>query len=235
MMHYLPLSLPFFILLGGVFVLLVIWIEVRALMFAYTRAGISSPAALLMLFASLAGSYINIPLFQLHGRPVVSDQLVDFFGIQYVVPVAAWQGTIVAVNVGGCVIPVLLSLYLLTKYDLWVLGAIGTAIVAVITHQMATPVHGVGIALPIFVPPIVTAIVAVLLSRGYAGPLAYISGSLGVLIGADLSNLGKVAGLGAPVASIGGAGTFDGIFLTGVLAVLLASFSMPRYQPAMGR
>jgi uncharacterized membrane protein len=33
-----------------------------------------------------------------------------------------------------------------------------------------------------------------------------------------------VQGLGAPVASIGGAGTFDGIFLTGVLAVLLTSF-----------
>lgn len=185
-----------------------------------------------MLFASLAGSYVNIPLFWLHGRPVVSDQEVDFFGVHYIVPVAEWQGTVVAVNVGGCVIPVLLSLYILTKYDLWVLGAIGTAIVAIITHQMATPVHGVGIALPIFVPPIVTAVVAVLLSRRYAGPLAYVSGSLGVLIGADLSNLSKVATLGAPVASIGGAGTFDGIFLTGVLAVLLASITGPRYQRA---
>ena len=232
MMHYWPLSLPFFILLGGIFVLLVIWVEVRALMFAYTRAGISSPAALFMLFASLAGSYVNSPLFWLHGRPVVSDQEVDFFGVHYIVPVAEWQGTVVAVNVGGCVIPVLLSLYILTKYDLWVLGAIGTAIVAIITHQMATPVHGVGIALPIFVPPIVTAVVAVLLSRRYAGPLAYVSGSLGVLIGADLSNLSKVATLGAPVASIGGAGTFDGIFLTGVLAVLLASITGPRYQRA---
>ncbi len=161
--------------------------------------------------------------------------MIDYFGVQYVVPVADWQGTIVAVNVGGCVIPVLISLYILIKYDLWVLGAVGTAIVAVITHQLATPVHGVGIALPIFVPPIVTAIVAVLLSRPYAGPLAYISGSLGVLIGADLSNLGKVASLGAPVASIGGAGTFDGIFLTGVLAVLLASITGPRTQPALGR
>jgi uncharacterized membrane protein len=233
MMHsYWPLSLPFFVLLGGILLLLVIWVEVRALMFAYTRAGISSPAALLMLFASLAGSYVNIPLAWLHGRPVISDQEIDFFGVQYIVPVADWQGTILAVNVGGCVIPVLLSLFILTKYDLWVLGAIGTAIVAVITHQIATPVHGVGIALPIFVPPIVTAIVAVLLSRRYAGPLAYVSGSLGVLIGADLSNLSKVADLGAPVASIGGAGTFDGIFLTGVLAVLLASITAPRYQTA---
>jgi uncharacterized membrane protein len=45
------------------------------------------------------------------------------------------------------------------------------------------------------------------------------------LIGADLLNLDAVRGLGAPVASIGGAGTFDGIFLTGIMAVLLASFS----------
>ena len=141
--------------------LLVIWVEVRALTFAYQRAGISSPAALFMLFASWIGSYVNIPLFWLHGRPVMSDEQINFFGVQYVVPVADWQGTVVAVNVGGCVIPVLLSLYILTKYDLWVLGAIGTAIVAVITHMMATPVHGVGIALPIFVPPIITAIVAV--------------------------------------------------------------------------
>jgi uncharacterized membrane protein len=28
--------------------------------------------------------------------------------------------------------------------------------------------------------------------------------------------------LGAPVASIGGAGTFEGVFLTGIVAVLLA-------------
>jgi len=46
---------------------------------------------------------------------------------------------------------------------------------------------------------------------------------LGTLIGADLTNLDKLSGLGAPVASIGGAGTFDGIFLTGILAVILAN------------
>jgi hypothetical protein len=35
-------------------------------------------------------------------------------------------------------------------------------------------------------------------------------------------------GLGAPVASIGGAGTFDGIFLTAILAVLIAGLSPSR-------
>jgi uncharacterized membrane protein len=52
--------------------------------------------------------------------------------------------------------------------------------------------------------------------------IAYMGGVLGTLIGADLNNLGRVADLGAPVVSIGGAGTFDGVFLTGILAVLLA-------------
>jgi uncharacterized membrane protein len=80
---------------------------------------------------------------------------------------------------------------------------------------------------PVFAPVVTTAIVALVVSREYAPPLAYISGSLGTLIGADLLNLDKISGLGAPVASIGGAGTFDGIFLTGILAVLLAGLVSP--------
>jgi uncharacterized membrane protein len=120
------------------------------------------------------------------------------------------------------------SIYLLLKRELWVKGLLATAI-----HWMAYPVSGVGIAVPVFVPVVVTAIVAMLLSREDCAPLAYIAGSLGTLIGADLTNLDKVRGLGAPVASIGGAGTFDGIFLTGILAVLLASlYARPRAAPA---
>jgi uncharacterized membrane protein len=87
---------------------------------------------------------------------------------------------------------------------------------------LAQPVRGVGISVPTLMPPIAAALVAMALSRRQSAPLAYISGTLGTLIGADLMNLGVIEGLGAPVASIGGAGTFDGVFLTGVLAVLLA-------------
>jgi uncharacterized membrane protein len=94
--------------------------------------------------------------------------------------------------------------------------------VAVITYWLTQPIRGVGIAVPMFIPPVVAALTALLLTRESAPALAYIAGSLGTLIGADLLNLGKLPGLGAPVASIGGAGTFDGIFLTGILAVLLA-------------
>ncbi len=160
----------------------------------------------------------------------MSDQIVDFFGMRYEVPVVThWQGTVIVVNVGGAVIPTLLSLYLLFKRDLWVKGTIATAIVALVLHWLANPVPGLGIAIPVFMPVVTTAAVALLLSRENAAPLAYIAGSLGTLIGADLTNLDKVRGLGAPVASIGGAGTFDGIFLTSILAVLIANlYAGPR-------
>jgi uncharacterized membrane protein len=134
---------------------------------------------------------------------------------------------VLAINVGGAVIPTLMSIYLVLRYGLWVRGAIAVIAIALIIHAMATPVHGVGIAVPVFGPVIVTAILAFILSREYAAPLAYIGGSMGTLIGADLMNLGNIGGLGAPVASIGGAGTFDGIFLTGILAVLLAGIASP--------
>jgi uncharacterized membrane protein len=124
--------------------------------------------------------------------------------------------------VGGAIIPAALSLYLIAKNRLYVLSAVGIAMVATACRFLAKPEPGLGIMEPIFVPPLITALVATLLSRRYAAPLAYASGSLGTLIGADLLNLGKVQGLGAPIASIGGAGTFDGIFLTSLLAVLYA-------------
>lgn len=225
-MQYFPLAGPFFAILVGIFLIVVVLIQINVLRYAYTRLGISSGTALLLLLASLIGSYINIPVWEFSEREVQSGQEVIFFGVHYVVPVVVeWPGTVIALNVGGAIIPTLLSLYLLVKNNLWIRGIITTAVVTAIVYKLASPVPGVGIAVPIFVPPVATAIVAVLIARQHAATLAYVGGSLGTLIGADLLNLGVVQGLGAPVASIGGAGTFDGIFLTGILAVLLASFS----------
>jgi uncharacterized membrane protein len=222
-LHYLPLSPPFFSALVGIFVVLLILVQLGLLRYAYTRLGLSSGAALLLLLFSLIGSYFNIPVAEFPDQQIMSGQEINFFGMRYVVPVVTeWPGTILAVNVGGALIPSVMSLYLLIKYRLLGSGLLVTAGVALMCHLFATPVSGVGIALPVFIPAVVTAIIALLLSRQYAAPLAYIGGSLGTLIGADLLNLDKVQGIGAPVASIGGAGTFDGIFLTAILAVLLA-------------
>jgi len=233
--HYLPLPPALFSILVILFVGLIILIQLRILRYAYLRLGISPGMALLLLFGSLIGSYFNIPITLLSGQPVISGEIIDFFGMRYVVPlVHAWPGTVLAVNVGGAVIPTLMSTYLVLRYQLWFKAMIAIAVIAVIIHAMATPVHGVGIAVPVFAPVVVTAILAFLLSREYAAPLAYIGGSMGTLVGADLMNLDKISNLGAPVASIGGAGTFDGIFLTGILAVLLAGLASPS-RPGLAR
>jgi uncharacterized membrane protein len=226
-MHYLPLAWPFFAILVGLFLIVVVLIQINVLRYVYARLGISSSTALLLLFGSLIGSYINIPVWEFPERAMQSGRDLILLGMRYyVVPrVVEWPGTVIAVNVGGAVIPTLLSLYLLAKNGMWTRGIVTIAIVTVIVHVLAYPVPGVGIAVPIFVPPVATAIVAVLIARQHAAALAYVGGSLGTLVGADLLNLDVVRGLGAPVASIGGAGTFDGIFLTGIMAVLLASFS----------
>jgi uncharacterized membrane protein len=231
--HYLPLTPGFFSILVGLFLILSIFLVLSVLRQAYQNLGVSSTTVMLLLFGSLIGSYFNIPVAELPPERIMSNQVIEFFGMQYNVPVLEHgEGTVIAVNVGGAVIPALMSLYLLVTRGLWVNGAIATAAVAVVLHWLANPVPGIGIAVPVFLPALVTAVVAMLLSRENAAPLAYIAGSMGTLIGADLTNLDKVRGLGAPVASIGGAGTFDGIFLTGILAVLLASLYHPRRSAA---
>jgi uncharacterized membrane protein len=221
-LHFFPLT-PLFLLAALLLAMLVAFVQVGILRYAYERIGIPRRYVFAVLMATLLGSYVNIPIAELPPERVLSNQVVSFYGIEYVIPrVEQWPGTIVAVNVGGAVVPTLLSLYLLFKRRLFAPGLFAVAIVAAVVHAVAHPVRGVGISVPVFVPPLVAAATAILIARRAAPAVAYIGGSLGTLIGADLLNLGVVQGLGAPVASIGGAGTFDGIFLTGIVAVLLA-------------
>jgi uncharacterized membrane protein len=228
-MHYFPLGVGVATLFFAILLGLLLLIQIGLLRHAYSALGLDPSIATLVLFASLLGSYVNLPLARLPAERVVSREVVEIFGVPFLAPVAVdWPGVIVAINVGGAVIPIMLSFYLLVRHDLWGLAAVATAIVGFVVHRMATPIPGVGISVPTLVPPLLAAGVALVLSRRFAAPIAYIGGSLGVLIGADLLNLRRLQSLGAPVASIGGAGTFDGIFLTGVIAVLLASLVSDR-------
>jgi uncharacterized membrane protein len=228
-LHYLPGQLALYLLLGGFLVALFIFIEIGLLNRAYLRLGLPPRVAMLVLLASLAGAYLNIPIARLPDARVVTRGYVDVFGMPYWAPQTVdWPGTILAINVGGAVIPILLSIYLVAHNRLVFEAAISIAIVAVVVHRLATPIDGVGISVPLLWPPLLAAIVAFILSRRNAAPLAYVGGSIGVLIGADLTNLDKLQSLGAPVASIGGAGTFDGVFLAGIAAVLLSSLGARR-------
>lgn len=205
------------ILLAPLVALLFVLIEIRVLRYTFEALGIDRRYVASLLFLSLFGSYVNIPVARLAGPALVREH-----GIAYLLPAVHGAGTVIALNVGGCLIPVAVSLYLLAKNRLWTRGILATAVVAALIHPMAQPVAGVGISVPTFLPALMAVCVALALSRRYAAPLAYVGGSIGTLLGADLLNLGTVPAIGAPLTSIGGAGTFDGIFLTGVLAVMLA-------------
>jgi uncharacterized membrane protein len=224
-MHYFPLAAPALLGLAILFLVVAGFVGGRLLTFASESMGLGPHTMMGVLLLSFLGSYINIPVAYLPERHVMSAAVVTYFGMPYVVPVMrAAPTTILAVNVGGAVIPIFLSIYLIARNQLLWLSVAGTAIVALACHLLAHPEPGIGIAEPIFVPTVVTAVVALVLSRRHAGALAYVCGSLGVLIGADLMNLGRIGGLGAPIASIGGAGTFDGIFVIGLLSVVYAGW-----------
>ncbi len=223
-----PLYLLAILLLFG---LAVVFLRYYLIGHAYERLGLSRRAALIILFAALLGSGVNIPVMRLPAQRVVEPRIMEFFGMQYVIPsVVERQSTVIAVNVGGAVIPILLVTYLVAKFGISRRSLLALAVVTLVTYFLAQPVPGVGIALPPLLPSLVTAVAALLLDPRGAPRTAFIAGTLGTLIGADLMNLGHLQGLGAPVASIGGAGTFDGIFLTGIIAVLLAGAREPRVQ-----
>jgi uncharacterized membrane protein len=209
--YFFPLALPFILGFFLLLVLLVGLLEVGILGYAYEKLGIDRRYISALLVLSLLGSYVNVPIAQLPAESMVAGREVVFFGMRYVIPeVVEFPRTILAVNLGGAVIPALLSAYLVVKHALYGRALLGVAVVAAVVYRLARPVHGVGIAVPTVVPPLAAAVVALPLARGSAPALAYIAGSMGTLIGGDLLNLDKIHGLGAPVASIGGAGTFDG-------------------------
>jgi uncharacterized membrane protein len=192
-----PLALPLlvlgFLVLLAVFILMV---ELRILAYAYRKIGVPPRYMFVVMVLSLVGSYFNIPLFSV-GR------------------------TVVAINVGGALVPLLLSLYLFFHTRMYVRMLVGVAIVAAVAHAFARILPGVGVGIPMLIPPLTAAAVGLILAWRRAPPVAYVAGSMGTLIGADLLNLSRVSEVGAPVVSIGGAGTFDGVFLTGIIAGLI--------------
>jgi uncharacterized membrane protein len=211
----LPMILIFILLLPAFF--FIFYFNIAAI--SFTKLGLSPQGAMLLFVFSLVGSVINIPVSK--HKIVVEEKPEMLFPFLFYYPPRVRQ-QVIAVNVGGAVIPTIFALYLLGKTPLFA-TLISTAIVALAARAMARVVPGVGISLPAFIPPLVAVGSALLLAGESAAPVAYIAGSLGTLIGADLLNLKKIKNIGAQVVSIGGAGVYDGIFLVGVIAAFLAA------------
>ena len=189
---------------------------------AFAKLGLSPFCGYVFFIVCLLGSSINIPVHREEvedSMPVddVSALLHTFMGIK--VPRTAER--VIAVNLGGAILPGLLSLYLLRQVPFTV-TFVSTAITSLVAYLLSKPVKGVGVVMPAFVPPVISASVAILIAGDYAPQVAYISGVTGTLIGADLMRLHQIQRLKSSFLSIGGAGVFDGIYLVGLVSVLLA-------------
>lgn len=200
------------------------FVQIGILRIAFDKLGLTPESAYLLLLCTLGGSLVNLPLCSLKADtaalPVIPPQLPRW---QFFKPPPFVGRTIILVNVGGAVVPVAFSIYLIAHSLLSPLQiVVAVTVVALVAYKVSRPVPGIGIGLPPLIAPIFAALIAMALNPEQRAPLAYVGGTLGVLIGADLIRLKDIPKLGARMATIGGAGTFDGVFITGLVAVLLA-------------
>jgi uncharacterized membrane protein len=189
---------------------------------AFEKLGLTRDSAILLLLFTLFGSLVNVPMFSMASELQPSElppAVRRIFRFQYM---GSAGRTLVTANLGGCVIPLAFCVFLLAHFAIPLSAVLlAVTVVAGFSYAFSRPVPGLGIALPVFIAPLSAVAIAGILDTEYRPALAYIAGTLGVLIGADLLRLKDIRRLGLPVASIGGAGTFDGVFMAGVVAVLL--------------
>lgn len=212
------MSLLILILFALLIPLLLLVLFYRLVSVSFVRLGIP-PRLVAVLFVSiLIGGLVNIPVWGVSDATRGSLFTTGYF---FFLQPPAVATTIVAVNVGGAIIPIIMSLWLMPRTPLF-RTMLAITIVTVVAFSMTEVVPGKGIALNAFVPPGISAIVAMALAWKRAAPVAYISGVLGTLIGADLLHLPEAIRAGGTFLSIGGAGIFDGIFLIGIFAAFLS-------------
>lgn len=218
-MYFLPISLAIFI----IFLLLIPFLIFMLPAVAFSKLGLNPFAGFLFFMLCLIGSSMNIPVYRKEldyvEEPDQMTVLVNrFFGIK----IPEIHERIIAVNLGGAILPGMLCLYLLSKVDIGTV-ILATSVTTGFSYYLSKPVKGIGIVIPAFIPPIIAAITALIFAdRANAPAVAYISGVLGILIGADLLRIHQIKRFGLSFLSIGGAGVFDGIFVVGIISVLLA-------------
>jgi uncharacterized membrane protein len=223
LMIYMPFSIILFLILLILLPLLWFSLAVDAVQIASTKLGFSPSFGLVLLSLVIVGSTINIPLYQVRSQRKLRDEFVDLFQRQFLgFPIHKVQrSTVIALNVGGGMIPMLLALYQFTQANpLLILLVI--VIVTIVSYYAAHVVPGIGIQMNPLLSPITAAASSMLIANSHAPSIAFAGGVLGTLIGADLLHLKHIQAMSSGVLSIGGAGVFDGIVLCGLFAVLLS-------------
>ncbi|BAI62889.1 conserved hypothetical protein [Methanocella paludicola SANAE] len=226
-----PLAIPFFILLLLLPLVLLAAVALLGLAAADVvgrTLGLSPIAALMIYIAMLAGGLINIPVYEFKSPGGTQPQMVPYLGARHHMPQWLSHRTVVSLNVGGCIIPAALSAYFVLGLPPMQLLAT-TIIVTLGVFYFARPVRSVGVMVPVLVPPLLAvgaSLIALYIGgTGFSGlaRLAFASGVFGTIIGADVLHLGSIRKAGSDFVSIGGAGIFDGIVLTGVIGTIIAA------------
>ncbi|MGP1375411.1 MAG: DUF1614 domain-containing protein [Almyronema sp.] len=222
-MIYLPVTFLLFALL--ILLLPLIWfaVTVDVIEVAVAKLGFSPDVALVLLLAVLIGGAINIPLYRVKTETTLPHDFQSLWLQQFMgIPLhRIQQETIVAINLGGGVIPVGLAIYQLWRVN-WLSAAMVTGLVTVVSYYGAKVVPGIGIQMNPLIAPLSAATGAILLGNPATAPaIAFAGGVLGTLIGADLLHLPEIERMSTGILSIGGAGVFDGIALCGLFALLL--------------
>jgi len=196
---------------------------------ALAKLGLSAPLALAILIGIVIGGTINVPVKRIaRDEEAIADPFIMFgLGRLFSLPQRNLRFTTIAINLGGCVIPSALAVYeclLLAQHGAFALINLIVITLAniAVCYRIARPVPQVGLVVPALIPPLIAASLSLLLIPDLAPSVAFVAGVLGPLIGADLLHLREVVKIVPGVASIGGAGTFDGIVLSGLIAALLA-------------
>jgi uncharacterized membrane protein len=220
---------PIGMLLSLVLLILFPIIFSQVMVAALIKLHLTQATAIYLVFGIILGGLVNFPVKRIVRNDAIPSNPLAVFGMSSTVPqlTRMRRETIIAVNLGGCVIPAALAVYefgQLLTIAVPVLPALAVICAAntFACYAVARPVEGLGIVMPGFVSPLTAAILAMILAPSAAPPVAFIAGVVGPLVGADLLHLKDITKNAVGVASIGGAGTFDGIVLSGIVAAYLA-------------
>ncbi|MDP3564754.1 MAG: DUF1614 domain-containing protein [Methanoregula sp.] len=226
------LSVLAILLVVGLIIILIPLFLLGMIGAAFTKLGLSWISAIIVVLLMLFGSTVNIPLYRIKRDMVrMSPDTTAVFGSG-----SPWQAdpvweTIVSINLGGAILPVCISLYLLyqamsvTSTSLMIPVGVGILIVAFITYVATRPVPGVGLGVPLIIPALTALLMGMLLFGGAGIPatvVAFVSGTIGTLLGGNIARLYRVRDLEVPEMSIGGTGTFSAIFICCILPALIA-------------
>jgi len=187
--------------------------------------GLNPLLAFTLTMVSLLSSPLNIVFLEV---TYYITPIVDF--IKLIPLLHKLDKLHLGLNIGGSVIPTLVSSYLLSTVVNNQVGLVvflvSLAASSYVIKVGSKLIPGVGVVVPSALPIVLTLSLTII-AHAFTGvdPLAfsYSLGSLSTLIGADLLNLRRVINEVRGFVSIGGMGVFDGIYLTGLASLILSS------------